>query len=76
MPTGATTDEELADLVMIVTEEVAAFFAEYREARRDGIIDHMERARIGERARAAVRAMLTLDNEVGAQVRELKTGRG
>ena len=76
IPAGVTTDEELADLVMIVSESVAQVFCAYREARRDGVIDRHERQEIGQCVRGAIRDLLSLDAEIGGQVRELNTGRG
>ncbi len=72
IPAGVTTDEELADLVMIVSESVAQVFSEYREARQDGVIDQHERQKIGQRVRGAIRDLLSLDAEIGGQVRELR----
>ena len=76
IPAGVTTDEELADLVMIVSESVAQVFCAYREARRDGVIDRHERQEIGQCVRGAIRDLLSLDAEIGGQVRELNAGRG
>lgn len=72
IPTGVTCDEELADLVMIVSESVAQVFAAYREARKDGVIDKHERRDIGHRVQDAIRDLLSLDAEIGGQVRELR----
>lgn len=76
IPAGVTTDEELADLVMIVSESVAQVFSAYRDARRDGVIDRHERQEIGQCVRGAIRDLLSLDAEIGGQVRELNAGRG
>ena len=76
IPAGVTSDEELADLVMIVSESVAQVFSAYREARQDGVIDQYERQQIGHRVRGAIRDLLSLDAEIGGQVRELNAGRG
>lgn len=72
IPAGVTSDEELADLVMIVSESVAQVFSAYREARRDGVIDRHERQAIGQCVRGAIRDLLSLDAEIGGQVRELR----
>ncbi len=72
VPAGVTSDEELADLVMIVSESVALVFAAYREARKDGVIDKHERRDIGHRVQDAIRDLLSLDAEIGGQVRELR----
>lgn len=72
IPEGMTTDEELADLVMIVSESVAQVFSAYREARRDGVIEWRERQAIGQCVRGAIRDLLSLDAEIGGQVRELR----
>lgn len=72
IPTGVASDEELADLVMIVSESVAQVFAAYREARKDGLIDRDERKEIGRRVQDAIRDLLSLDEVIGGQVRELR----
>ena len=72
IPTGVASDEELADLVMIVSESVAQVFAAYREARKDGLIDRDERREIGQRVQDAIRDLLSLDEVIGGQVRELR----
>lgn len=75
VPDGVLCDEELADLVMIVSESVAQVFSAYRGARADGVIDAQERQQIGLRVRDAVRDLLSLDAEIGGQVRELRSSR-
>ena len=72
VPAGVACDEELADLVMIVSESVAQVFAAYREARKDGVVDKHERRDIGHRVQDAIRDLLSLDAEIGGQVRELR----
>lgn len=75
VPEGVQSDEELADMVMMVSESLAQVFSAYREARADGVIDAQERQQIGLRVRDAIRDLLSLDAEIGGQVRDIRPGR-
>ena len=69
LPDSTVTEEELADQVMLVGEVVAAVFGELREARKDGVIDPVERHAIAQAVHMAVRELLSLEESVASQVR-------
>lgn len=71
IPSGESTDEELADQVMLVNEVISAVFHEIRQARKDGVIDPQEHQSITGAVQNAVRELLNLDADVAASVREL-----
>ncbi|POV93651.1 hypothetical protein C3418_01240 [Aeromonas sp. ASNIH8] len=76
VPESAVSEEELADQVMMVGEVVAAVFAEYREARQDGVIDPIERQAIRAAVHRAIRELLSLDETVASQVRPFPQAKG
>ncbi len=75
VPSGESTDEELADQVMLVNEVMGAVFYEMREARKDGVIDPQEHRTITAAVQNAVRELLNLEADVAASVRELAASR-
>ncbi len=76
LPDGSVSEEELADQVMMVGEVVAAVFGELREARKDGVIDPVERQAIAQAVHMAVRELLSLDETVASQVRPFPQAKG
>lgn len=75
LPDAVVSEEELADQVMLVGEVVAAVFGELREARKDGVIDPVERQAINAAVYRAVKELLGLDESVATQVRPFPQAR-
>ncbi|MFP2768068.1 phage regulatory CII family protein [Oceanisphaera sp. KMM 10153] len=71
VPSGESTDEELADQVMLVNEVMGAVFQELRLARKDGVIDPQEHKTITSAVQSAVRELMNLEADVAASVRDL-----
>lgn len=76
LPDAGVTEEELADQVMLVGEMMGAVSHELREARRDGVIDPVERRQIAGAVQRAVKELLCLDETVASQVRPFPQTKG
>jgi len=72
LPIEVSSDEELSDQLMRLSEALGSALGEIRHAREDGIIDQSEFLRIKEKLMQTVTEALALKEVVSDQVRELK----
>lgn len=76
LPAGAVCDDDLVEQVLLAQAVFGELMRTIHDARRDGVIDHLEQAQIERIGRESAQHVLGLICSTGANVRELNSGRG
>lgn len=76
LPAGAVCDDDLVEQVLLAQAVFGELMRTIHDARRDGVIDHLEQAQIERIGRESAQHVLGLICSTGANVRELNAGRG